>query len=105
MNQTQYNKMVKELEAIIIKYSDHLIEDHIKSATFTLANGFNVTFKDRKKKRSDDKIMTKKIKAKKFPEFVKCKCGGDMFKFTRVVKGSARFMCNKCSRTAEVVRQ
>lgn len=44
-------------------------------------------------------------KGKKFPEFVKCKCKGDMFKFTRVIKGKARFMCNSCGITAEVERQ
>jgi len=51
MNQKEYEKLASSLEDIIVKFSDHLITDHIKETKFTLTNGFDVIFRDRKKKR------------------------------------------------------
>lgn len=51
MKQEEYEKLAKDLEAVILKYSDHLIEDHLKEVKFSLTNGFDVIFRDRKKKR------------------------------------------------------
>jgi len=51
LNQKEYEKLATELEDIIVKYSDHLITDHIKDVKMSLTNGFDVIFRDRKKKR------------------------------------------------------
>jgi len=51
MNEKEFEKLSTDLEDIIVRYSDHLIEDHIKENKMSLTNGFDVIFRDRKRKR------------------------------------------------------
>ena len=51
LSEDEYEKLASKLEKTIVEYSDHLIHDHIKETKFTLKNGFDVIFRDRKKKR------------------------------------------------------
>jgi len=51
MTPEEFDKLYNEMLDVIVRYSDHLIKDHIRETKMSLTNGFDVIFRDRKKKR------------------------------------------------------
>ena len=50
ITEEEFNKLHDKTIKIVLEYSDHLIEEGIKSTSFTLTNDFVVTFRDLKRK-------------------------------------------------------
>lgn len=48
---TESDKVYYEMLNIVVKYSEQLIKDGIRENKMSLTNGFDVIFRDRKKKR------------------------------------------------------
>jgi hypothetical protein len=49
--ETESDKLFNDMLDKAVEYSDFLIKDHIKENKMQLTNGFDVIFRDRKKKR------------------------------------------------------
>lgn len=47
----EFDKLFDSTLDKVVEYSEHLIKDHIKENKFSLTNGFDVIFRDRKRKR------------------------------------------------------
>lgn len=52
MVKSEYDKLYDSMLDIIVKYSEHLIEDGIKENKMSLTNSFDVIFRDKKRKRN-----------------------------------------------------
>jgi len=52
-SELEYDKLYNKMLDSIFNYSNHLIQNRIKSTTLLLTNGFDITFRDRKIKRND----------------------------------------------------
>ncbi len=60
----EFDKLFDSTLDKVVEYSDHLIKDHIKENKLSLTNGFDVIFRDRKRKRE----MTETTKRKLCPQ-------------------------------------
>lgn len=49
-NQKEFEKLQDNTIKQVLKYSNHLIEEGVKSTSWTLTNDFVVTFRDLKRK-------------------------------------------------------
>jgi len=50
MNKEEFEKLHNKTIQLVLDYSNHLIEEGIKSTSWTLTNNFVVTFRDLKRK-------------------------------------------------------
>jgi len=49
---SDFDKIYEDMLDIVVKYAEQLIEDGIKENKLSLTNGFDVIFRDRKRKRN-----------------------------------------------------
>ena len=55
MNDKEFEKLHDETIQKVLEYSNHLIQEGIKSTSWTLTNNFVVTFRDLKRKARNKK--------------------------------------------------
>lgn len=51
-DKSDFDKLYDSMLDIVVKYSEYLIKDGIKENKMSLTNGFDVIFRDRKRKRA-----------------------------------------------------